>query len=274
MGALSRGCGSCKRRKVKCDETHPTCTRCQIAGIECAGYVQRLRFVDERPRMRRSMAVAQAQSLEYSTVTNKPQAVFHSGRIPLYAPLDPALFSTNAMLLTAFKDDIFISYLLSKLFEGDDLYPLDDTRTAKCGSLPKEWTPELVANALKPRHKSWDALAAIVFGQAHKSRDVITDALKLYGHALSELREKLSDAKDRQTDSTLASMTALYMYEVRDKFIVVSKNVNACRYWYRRWKMVGCCTRMVWNGFWRGEVRGGRSSMLGKASFSSTVSCW
>jgi hypothetical protein len=214
MGALSRGCGSCKRRKVKCDETHPTCTRCRIAGIECVGYVQRLRFVDEKPRIRRSMVVAQAQSLEYSTVANNPQTVFHSGRIPLSAPLQPSPLSTNSLPLTAFRDNIFISYLLSKLFEGNDRYPLSHTRVAKCGSLPTEWIPELVEKARTPRHKSWDALAAIVFGQAHKSRDVITDALRLYGHALPELREKLLDAKDRQTDSTLASVTALYMYEV------------------------------------------------------------
>ena len=53
-----------------------------------------------------------------------------------------------------------------------------------------------------------------VFGQAHKRRDVITQGLVLYGEALSELRNKLSYPKDGETETVLASMTALYIYEV------------------------------------------------------------
>jgi hypothetical protein len=108
--------------------------------------------------------------------------------------------------LTPFKDDIFVSYLYSKLFkrEGDE---------NRCG-LSKGWVTELVETPQKPRYKSWDALAAIVFGQAHKSDEVIENAHVLYGHALSELRKKLSGSDDWRTDSILASMTALSIYEV------------------------------------------------------------
>ncbi|ETN45686.1 uncharacterized protein HMPREF1541_09519 [Cyphellophora europaea CBS 101466] len=38
MPAHSKGCLTCRRRKVKCDETRPTCTRCQKIGRECGGY--------------------------------------------------------------------------------------------------------------------------------------------------------------------------------------------------------------------------------------------
>ncbi|KAF2757246.1 hypothetical protein EJ05DRAFT_60277 [Pseudovirgaria hyperparasitica] len=34
----SRGCRTCRRRKLKCDEAKPTCERCPKAGLQCDGY--------------------------------------------------------------------------------------------------------------------------------------------------------------------------------------------------------------------------------------------
>jgi Fungal Zn(2)-Cys(6) binuclear cluster domain/Fungal specific transcription factor domain len=31
-----RGCATCKRRRVKCDETHPKCKNCEHLGLECS----------------------------------------------------------------------------------------------------------------------------------------------------------------------------------------------------------------------------------------------
>ena len=273
MGALSKGCGSCKRRKVKCDETRPNCTRCRNAGIECAGFARRLRFVDEKPRIRRSIAVSCIQSHEFSTIARSSNLEFHSSRINRPQSLSPATFLANTLPLTTFKDDIFTSYLLSKLFEGKYRCPSGATEETQCG-LPADWVPELVNTPQKPRHKSWDALAAIVFGQAHNNDDVITNALSLYGQALSELRSQLSNPDNRHGDSTLASITALYMYEVSYRVIPLQKGIDECRYWVLKRKKVGCRMQMVLDGFWSGEAHGSRSPMLGKVFFSNTVLCW
>lgn len=32
------GCITCRKRRVKCDETRPVCTRCRSANFECEGY--------------------------------------------------------------------------------------------------------------------------------------------------------------------------------------------------------------------------------------------
>ncbi|THY77795.1 hypothetical protein D6C87_09654 [Aureobasidium pullulans] len=37
-GKPSRGCGTCKKRKIKCDEGRPTCTQCQKSSRTCLGY--------------------------------------------------------------------------------------------------------------------------------------------------------------------------------------------------------------------------------------------
>jgi hypothetical protein len=218
MGVLSKACEPCKKKKVKCDEIRPICTRCRRASIECIASIKRLRFVNENPRMERSMAISKAQSHEFATVTKGPDIAFHSSRIWSSARLSHPPFWENAMPLTAFKDSMFMSYLLDKLFEGGYRGPYTDEHP--CGGLPFDWVHELVETPQKARDKSWDALGAIVFGQAHKSYDVIKKALALYGVALSELRQKLSDQGDRHSDSTLACMTALYMYEVSSSFAV------------------------------------------------------
>jgi len=174
--------------------------------------------VDEKPRIRRSLAVSYAQSQEFSTITKTPHMAFHSNRVSLSQSLSPVPSLAKTLHLTAFKEDIFVSYLLMKLFEGGDR---DSSGNIPCGSLPIEWIPQLVKTPGKPRHKSWDALAAVVFGQAHRSHDVITNAFSLYGEALLELSSKLSIPHNQLNDSTLASMTALYMYEVSRPFHVL-----------------------------------------------------
>ena len=208
MGALSKGCGLCKRRKVKCDETHPKCIRCLKAGIECTGFTPRLKFVDEEPRIRRRNIKAHPMTATTSHSASHPSR-FHRS----WLPNSVSTFG-NPLSLIAFEDDITLSYLLSKFFEGNDPYLLHAGQSSQCG-LPSDWIQELRNSGQKPRYKSWDALAAVVFGQAHNSHDVMKSALRLYGEALHELRSELSSLENWYTDSTLASITALYLYEVR-----------------------------------------------------------
>jgi hypothetical protein len=41
------GCRNCRRRKVKCDEKHPVCSRCLKSNQICEGYIRDHRFVDD-----------------------------------------------------------------------------------------------------------------------------------------------------------------------------------------------------------------------------------
>ncbi|KAH6842196.1 hypothetical protein B0I37DRAFT_345154 [Chaetomium sp. MPI-CAGE-AT-0009] len=43
-GHFSRGCLRCRQRKVKCDETRPSCRRCLIYGKPCTGYTDQFQF--------------------------------------------------------------------------------------------------------------------------------------------------------------------------------------------------------------------------------------
>lgn len=44
------GCPTCRTRRIKCDETRPSCTACLTAGLSCQGYRAKLRFVFYEPR--------------------------------------------------------------------------------------------------------------------------------------------------------------------------------------------------------------------------------
>ncbi|EHK97162.1 putative Uncharacterized transcriptional regulatory protein [Glarea lozoyensis 74030] len=47
----SSRCDHCRKRKKKCDEKRPACTRCIQAGLICSGFITRWKFVDEAARV-------------------------------------------------------------------------------------------------------------------------------------------------------------------------------------------------------------------------------
>ncbi|OJJ73402.1 hypothetical protein ASPBRDRAFT_194353 [Aspergillus brasiliensis CBS 101740] len=52
----NKACERCKKRHLKCDETRPSCQRCTNAGVECPGYVQTRKFIDQGASVRRRYA--------------------------------------------------------------------------------------------------------------------------------------------------------------------------------------------------------------------------
>ena len=163
--------------------------------------------MDEGPRVRRAMAVSHAQSHEVVSLGGSVDSLYQHRRADEPETFGSASLVANTLPLTAFVDDIIMSFLLSKMFESEDRY------SSKCG-LPTEWLPELVKAPQKPYYKSWQALAAIIYGKAHGSFNMINHAIQLYSQAVSDLRQKLPNLHRHSSDGALASVTALYMYEV------------------------------------------------------------
>ncbi|KAJ5220555.1 hypothetical protein N7468_009759 [Penicillium chermesinum] len=73
----NKSCERCKKKHMKvcgsppshysdlteqCDETRPQCQRCQTANVECPGYVQTRKFIDQGPTVRRRFAPYQGSS--------------------------------------------------------------------------------------------------------------------------------------------------------------------------------------------------------------------
>ncbi|KAL4783323.1 hypothetical protein BJX76DRAFT_258770 [Aspergillus varians] len=52
----NKACERCKKRHIKCDETRPHCQRCADAGVQCPGFVQTRKFIDQGASVRRRYA--------------------------------------------------------------------------------------------------------------------------------------------------------------------------------------------------------------------------
>ncbi|PLB50004.1 C6 finger domain protein [Aspergillus steynii IBT 23096] len=59
----NKACERCKKRHLKCDETRPHCQRCSTAGVQCPGYVQTRKFIDQGASVRRRYAPYQDGNL-------------------------------------------------------------------------------------------------------------------------------------------------------------------------------------------------------------------
>jgi hypothetical protein len=106
----------------------------------------------------------------------------------------------------AFKDVILKSFLVSKLSESRP--PCQPQNQA--ARIEMCWVTEVSSRA----NKTLDALASIVFGQVHYSKEIIGEARNFYGKGISDLRVDLMDFSKTESFDTLASVTNLCMYEV------------------------------------------------------------
>jgi hypothetical protein len=61
----SRGCRTCRARKVRCDQTHPLCQRCARAGINCQGYLEPTTFLVENSQSFELSLSAEPRALPY-----------------------------------------------------------------------------------------------------------------------------------------------------------------------------------------------------------------
>ncbi|KIW39741.1 hypothetical protein, variant 2 [Exophiala oligosperma] len=65
MHAMS-GCNTCRARRMKCDESKPSCLRCRDRGVECGGYSRELKWklVGDQPKEERRSDKRRSQGPE------------------------------------------------------------------------------------------------------------------------------------------------------------------------------------------------------------------
>ncbi|KAI0198037.1 hypothetical protein F4808DRAFT_473155 [Astrocystis sublimbata] len=109
------GCSNCRKRKIKCDETKPQCTRCTSVGFECGGFKQ---LPKPHPRPKNAAATPRTTILDRSTT-----ASHHATRDPAHeAPIElkiqlPRTNSTEVRSYRFFLEVVAPS--LAGVFDGD-----------------------------------------------------------------------------------------------------------------------------------------------------------
>jgi len=211
MGARSKGCRICKLRRVKCDETHPSCRRCSRAGLACKGYDSELKFIDENSRIEHTHTVIRMQEQEYG-LQKKSQQLYHSGHLPTLSAKP-----SSGISLVGFQEEMMISFLVSKLLQGRshcNQLPLGSTKGPPLILILPRVRVVWIGDTAKVSHKSLIALAAQWFGPAHGLPGMTMKSLQLYGQALSDVRSSLLKPESVLEFDIFASLTLFCMFEV------------------------------------------------------------
>ncbi|KAJ5527800.1 hypothetical protein N7513_011959 [Penicillium frequentans] len=202
VGGRSKGCKTCRKRRVKCDERKPTCDRCHRAGKECEGYVRYIEFRDETARVARKQAPAQNAtgqvSSPVSTASNSG-----SDESVIELPFTPLLMNP-----VWDEDSLFTTYLIDRIFTWHD----DPTSPHSAG-----W----IATLLRPREDeaalsstSIRALATSYFAKMHGHVSLLQSGARQYSNALGVLQRRLNDSNLALEDDVLLAIICMSMYEL------------------------------------------------------------
>ena len=186
------------------DETRPKCTRCHTAGVECAGYVRPIKFLDERPRVVAALDRAEEQASRWD-LSNKGLLVIRSS-IPRMNPMHVQQSGPcQEMNLSAFQDDIYAAFLKQRLFQ------LEGQRKALGHWMDAIAGENTTDSALC---LSVQSIATSFYGRVHRQPVIMARGARLYGLALRRFSQLLDDPQRCRSFEALACASALELYEV------------------------------------------------------------
>ena len=202
MAPRSTGCRACVRRKVKCDETRPSCKRCVKAGTQCPGFPQDVfKFVDETQDVSQRHAPATEEREANQTTESAVTAPVKSEQTT------PQIVISDELGLSGPRENVYICYLLERFFSLSARYQdLNGHR---------EWISICLAesNQLPTASLAIRCLAAGFFGRRHHQEGITAFAGQGYGQALRSLHNLLRQPDGAQSHDAIAATTALNMYE-------------------------------------------------------------
>ncbi|PMD31048.1 hypothetical protein L207DRAFT_591981 [Hyaloscypha variabilis F] len=209
LAARSNRCITCKRRKVKCDESKPSCERCKKAYMDCEGYRNPGSMIwvsqnSQFQQLRGSGSVLDVSS-ESSTSSN-------SLAMANFYPADflRVMRTPSPMIdISAKSEDMWICYLSTELLPG--------TNYSNIGMPVKnswildllEWDCESVA------YYTVCCLSSAFWARMHNVTQTISKVSgNYYMKALRQLSNNLSRDSTRLHPTNVASAFLLGIYEL------------------------------------------------------------
>ncbi|KAH8691632.1 hypothetical protein BGW36DRAFT_388684 [Talaromyces proteolyticus] len=188
MGIRSKGCRTCRRRKVKCDQTKPICKRCEVGSFVCQGYEQYSEFVNEASRF--------CDTSIYSTPTSSKRNQCKGG-VALVHP-------TRSITPTLIDADRVIIYFARNIGSPNDSFKhLGWMATA----LQHPNTPE-------PLSSSVCALASVFFSNSEETALLSSWGVRNYLRALQLVQSKVQCKSHIRDEDLPLSILCLCIYEI------------------------------------------------------------
>ncbi|KAH0847032.1 C6 zinc finger domain protein [Fonsecaea pedrosoi] len=200
--ARSRGCGTCRKRKIACGLERPSCAQCIKSNRICTGYRKYPIFIAHQPpKGDDPKHPGQPDPVDFNGVVGSSS----SGGLDL----DPvqSLIRLGAQVNTnpALRQRLLSLYLENHLSK-DRLGPMQQrVWLIQVPRLP-DLTPALEISMM--------ALAVAKLGEVYRDEGLVHESLKLYREALREVQIALWDRNLMLHDQTLAACVALGMYEM------------------------------------------------------------
>ncbi|KAJ8121369.1 hypothetical protein ONZ43_g2156 [Nemania bipapillata] len=179
----SKGCNTCRQRRVKCTEEKPVCSRCTRGGFQCRGYVRETvwhHLTTEAsstttassspppPATLGRLVVVERQKPD-STATSK-------GKAKAPAPA-PALGVPSQVSLVGFRQDLCFAYIFSNfVWRGYGASWLHQSAQGQLGALAFD---------------AVSSLAEISFGRAQKAAETEIRGRVTYGKVLRLMVDRL-----------------------------------------------------------------------------------
>ncbi|KAI6087395.1 hypothetical protein F4821DRAFT_107466 [Hypoxylon rubiginosum] len=161
VAGRSKGCNTCRKRRVKCDEAKPQCYRCLKAGFECLGYERATQW------RHTSIAPRPASNMYAPEFMDSTQHGFMSMSYSL----------TRELSLVAFEKDVCTAHMFSNfVWRSYGCLWLDQAAEGKLG--------DLSFDAVR-------ALAQLNFGLSNRAQDLQLKGVAQYGRCLRVLAEEL-----------------------------------------------------------------------------------
>ncbi|KAH8817128.1 hypothetical protein F5884DRAFT_778512 [Xylogone sp. PMI_703] len=216
----SRACNTCKKRKLKCDETFPECYQCISAGRKCSGPLQGTLFVDMSEPVKQRVVDIKANNGEKGGRRNKLQPVLYAANGSVACantsrdPSKELSQFNDSRLPTTYqpeKGDIFQSLYLAHFISSQDTeYQSWISKLPHILSLP---------NSLdRPEVYAIRATTMAFYGRLSKNEQLQLEASKWYAKGLKAQRESLpitanSRGQEPHTQGAVCSAIMFSLFE-------------------------------------------------------------
>ncbi|KAF2193113.1 hypothetical protein K469DRAFT_693169 [Zopfia rhizophila CBS 207.26] len=200
-GKPSRGCITCKKRRIKCDETRPICQRCAKRKVECA-------WKDEWASM-----VRHQEEWAQGKVAKRVERVAEKRR-----ERDRQLTSSSTTSSNVMASNLLAITLLKQCQIGPEVFAINrfyNGYVFTSGTCPFLYRVAPLYQSQIPNslHNAVPAVALASSAKQLGRHDLMAEAHRHYGRALRNLAKSLSNPELAKNDATLLTVFFLGLYE-------------------------------------------------------------
>ncbi|OJJ50107.1 hypothetical protein ASPZODRAFT_149516 [Penicilliopsis zonata CBS 506.65] len=206
----SKGCNTCRKRKIACGLQTPACIQCIKSKRVCTGYQREKLFVlvqpGEKNRKKKRVVLRGQGEDDDKSPPSSGSELQTTPRAETEIIVSPEITTISKSID---RQMILNSFLAQ-------FTPVSRTQRLR-GTTP--WISMMAGIPIdqsRALEASMFALSAAALGRSCQDRAMVVESLALYNKGLNELQKALYDPSTMYSDETLAACLALGMYEVME----------------------------------------------------------